>query len=719
MNLKFIIPSVLIAGAAGVLAFETMKNNDRPSDRDQFIVRIVQQVLESLHYDPKELNDDYSKEVFEKYLNDLDGEKKVFLQSDIDYLKQYETRIDDEILGKEPLDFMRQTDSIFDLRLDETEKLYPVILDHPFQFTLNDSFQLDRNKVDYPADTAERKAVWHAMLKYRTLDKLTELQEEQEKAVDTASIKKQSLEALEQTAREKVKKIYNLYFDRLRSHLTDEDRFSLFMNAIAETMDPHTEYFAPLDKRYFDEQMSGTFFGIGALLRQDDNFVKIESIVTGGPAWKQGELKPGDVILKVGQGDEEPLDLTGFTTEDAVKIIRGGKGTVVKLTVKHVDGTTQTVAITRGEVKIEDTFARSYLINHDNHKIGYIVLPEFYFNKTGMTGPGSSAYDMAQEIKKLKAVGVEGIILDLRYNGGGSLGDAIDIAGLFIPDGPVVQVRSRDGEVNVLKDHHADVAYDGPLAIMVNEYSASASEILAAAMQDYHRAVIIGSPATFGKGTVQRMFDLDDLLKKDLQQKLGKLGSLKLTIQKFYRINGGSTQLRGVASDIVLKDPYYDVAERTDKDALAWDQIKKADYALWKDPVNVSYLKHANDVRMDSNKAFKMINANMEVLKRINENKVVPLNLEQYKAMQERNNKELKRIDEVKDLFTPLNIQNLRVDVANIHSDSIRSGRNRDLLQAYRTDPYLQEATEVMKDMITLPSLQNGKLTRSGEPKDK
>lgn len=714
MKLKFIIPAVLIAVAAGVLAFESLsKNRTSLTDKDEVIADLVGQVLEKLHYDPKEINDDFSREVFHKYIKSLDGEKKFFLQKDIAYLKKYETSIDEEIRARQPLDFYQEADSILSIRMQAAQQLYPAILSKPFDFHKQDSIQLDRDKVDFPEDKAARKEVWFAMLKYRTLGKLLELKDERSRAVDTASIKKESNAQLEADAREEIKKSYDLYFDRLHSHFTEDERFSSFMNIIAGCMDPHSNYFSPQDRRYFDEQMSGTFFGIGALLSQDEYHVKIESIVTGGPAWKEGNLQAGDIILKVGQGNKPPVDMTGFTVQDAVKIIRGNKGTVVKLTVKHLDATIETIAIKRGEVKIEATFARSYLINDKGHKIGFIVLPEFYFNKNGTTGPGSSAFDVREEIKKLKAIGAEGVILDLRFNGGGSLGDAIDMAGLFIPSGPIVQVRAGNGHTRVLKDHDTSVVYSGPLAIMVNEYSASASEILSAAMQDYERAVIVGSKNTFGKGTVQRMIDLSALLSQKQKEALGPLGALKLTIQKFYRISGGSTQLKGVSSDIVLPDPYYDVAERTDKDALSWDRIEKADYQIWKDPVAVNYLQKRSEKRVDSSRVFSLIEKNIALMKHIDKEKKMPLNIEQYQALQDSNAHQLKAIDEIDQMEHPLRITNLEVDMSDIHHDSIRSKRNRELLQAYSTDPYLNETVNVMNDMIGKSTLQEHKLTKS------
>lgn len=720
MKLKVVIPTVLIAGAACVLAFETLKKNSAPSDKNELIVNMVGQVLERWHYDPKKIDDSFSREVFNKYLSDLDGEKKFFLQSDITYLDQYKNTIGEEIKGQQPLNFLGDADSIFDMRMKQAEKIYPQILSKPFNFDENDSIQIDRDKVGYPADSAARWKVWYHLLKYRTLTKLVDLQNQQKQAVDTAAIKKESPAQLQADARNDIRKMYQLYFDRIGSNFTEKDRFSDFMNDITLSMDPHSNYFSPTDKRYFDEQMSGTFYGIGAQLTQtsDGQYVKIAGIVTGGPAWKQGELKTGDIILKVGQGDQPPIDMTGFTTEDAVKIIRGKKGAVVKLTVKHLDGTIQTIAIARGEVKIEDTFARSYLIDNSGHKIGMIVLPEFYFNKNGTTGPGSSAFDVATQIKKLKAAGVQGIILDLRFNGGGSLGDAIDMGGLFVPAGPIVQVRSRDGDVNVLKSSYPEPLWSGPLAIMVNEYSASASEILTAAMQDYKRAVVIGSKQTFGKGTVQRMVDLSDFLNKSQQDLYGPLGALKLTIQKFYRISGGSTQLKGVASDIVLPDPYYDVAEKTNPDALKWDQIQKADYTTWKDPVDVPYLRQREEERLAKSDAFKLIDANIQLLKRIDSEKKIPLNIKDFVAWQNANNAELKKVDEVKKFITPLNLENLKADVVNIDKDSIQAGRNRDLLSAYRQDPYLIQAVHVMDDMIARPVLQNPGLTKAKSASD-
>lgn len=717
MKLKFVIPSALVIIAAGILAFGAYSKGRISSDstsKKEVIADIVGQVLERFHYAPKKIDDSFSQGVFHKYLTLLDGEKKFFFQSDIKYLKKYEYKLDDEIKGSQPLLFYKEADSILNIRMNSVEKLYPKILSEPFNFTKDDSIQLNRSKLEFPENKTERRQVWEKMLKFRTMNKLLDLKQSRSIAVDTASIKSKSDKELEADARKAIQKSYDLYFDRIYSHYNDQERFGDFMNVVAGMMDPHTNYFSPEDRRYFDEQMSGTFFGIGALLTQSDYYVKIQSIVTGGPAWKQGDLKAGDLILKVGQGNEKPVDMTGYTTQDAVKIIRGKKGAVVKLTVKHLDGTIETIAITRGEVKIEATFAHSYVINQGKHKIGFLVLPEFYFNPKGRTGPGSSAYDVKQELIKLKAQDVDGIIFDLRFNGGGSLGDAIDMAGLFIPKGPVVQVRRSDGEKRVLKDHDQDVVYSGPLAILVNEYSASASEILSAAMQDYKRAIIIGSETTFGKGTVQRMIDLSKILSPEQREAFGSLGALKLTIQKFYRISGGSTQLRGVTSDIILPDPYYQTHEKASENALPWDRIKPAEYETWRNPVEVTYLQQKSEQRIDQSKVFARIKKNVAIMKRIDKEKKVPLNIETYKAMQDSNSHALQQVNELDRIEAPLNIINLKSDLAGIHKDSVLSKRNRDMLKAYTTDPYLHEAVNVINDMIVRkPTMEGHKLTKS------
>ncbi|ACU59449.1 carboxy terminal-processing peptidase [Chitinophaga pinensis] len=703
-RMKVIIPVALLSISMGVLAFSKLHKQDPPG-RYEVIMGLVGQILTQGHYQPKEINDAYSKEVFDKYLKSLDPEKKFFLKSDVQGLQTVATHIDDELQGA-PLDCFNAVNTLIKQRVTEAAAIYPELLSQPFDFSKEEKVTLDPDKIDYPADAEARKDAWRKVLKYRVLEKYVELQESRDKQKDQkdkAAAEKPKTDAeLEAEARTKVKSVYDRYFDRLKNKQDDNERFSLFINAITTTMDPHTDFFPPAEKRAFEEQMAGKFFGIGAQLKEEDGKIKITSIVTGSASWKDGRLKANDAILKVAQGDKEPVDVTGYAVEDAVKLIRGSKGSVVKLTVKSVDGTQKVIDIVRDEVVLDDTFAKSAIIN-GQHKLGYIYLPEFYADFNDRNG-ARCAEDVAKEITKLKAENVEGIILDLRFNGGGSLQDVVQMAGLFIPEGPIVQVKSRSGDPMILRDRDKSVQYGGPLAIMVNEYSASASEIMAAAMQDYKRAVIIGSN-TFGKGTVQRMLNLDDFYSN---KEIGALGAIKLTQQKFYRANGGSTQLKGVTSDILLPDPYYEVAERKDDDALAWDEIPKAPYTTWIDPVPVDALKRSSEKRMASSEAFKMMNENITTLKKMESQETYSLNMLTYKAEQKTNTNALKRYDAVNDKVKELNIVSLRVDLDRLASDSSKLARNKDWLKFRQKDIYLDEAVNVMNDLIALsyPKLQ-------------
>ncbi|HWV67848.1 carboxy terminal-processing peptidase [Chitinophaga sp.] len=702
MRLKVIIPVVLLSISAGVLAFNKLGHNDDPPGRYEVIMNLVGQMLKEGHYQPKAIDDKFSTEVFNKYLRSLDTEKKFFLKTDVDKLMPLSVHIDDELKGA-PIDCFRSINALIKQRVAEAAAIYPEILSKPFDFTVDEKVTLDPDKLDYPADENARKESWRKVLKYRTLEKLTDLQEMREKDKGKDSVKAKTDVQLEAEARVKVKQLYDRYFERLKNRQNDNDRFNLYVNAITTTMDPHTDYFPPDEKRAFEEQMAGKFFGIGAQLKEEGDKIRVVSIVTGSPSWKQGQLKANDVIQKVAQGNAEPVDITGYPVEDAVKLIRGKKGTPVKLTVKSVDGTTKDITIVRDEIVTEETFAKSAIIN-GQHKIGYIYLPEFYADFNDRNG-ARSAEDVAKEVAKLKAENVEGIILDLRFNGGGSLQDVVQMAGLFIPEGPVVQVRSRGGDAVVLRDRDKNVQYEGPLAIMVNEYSASASEIMAAAMQDYKRAVIIGSTQTFGKGTVQRLFNLDDFYPvKDG----GSLGALKLTQQKFYRANGGSTQLKGVASDIVLPDPYYEIAERKDSDALAWDEIPRASFAAWYNPVNTESLKKSSEKRMATSPAFRLLNENLNTLKKLEKQETYSLNLQTYKTEQKTNTAALKKYDAVNDKVKELNIVNIKSDMEKFGGDSSKIARNKDWIKIRTKDIYLDEAVNVMNDLIvqSLPKMQ-------------
>src|SRR5580658_9266691 len=629
------LPVVLLILGGGVfVAFRTLGVGGNPPSRDETILHNVGEYLEELHYSPKPINDSFSLEVFGKYLGEVDADKNIFFQSDIDGLKgKYGKEIDDEILGK-PIVFVPAVNVVYKKRLVETEQIYKSILAKPFDFNQNEDYNQNFDKLPWPATEADRKEAWRKQLKYLTLERYADMLDNQESNKNMPGYVVRTDAQIEKDAREKTLKVMDRLYERLKVKMTDDDRFNMFVETIVQTMDPHTDYFPPVEKRYFDEQMSGRFFGIGASLKEEDGNIKITTLVTGSPAWKSGKVGIGDVILKVAQGSAEPVDLTGYSVEDAIKLIRGTKGTEVRLTLKKTDGTTHIVSLIREEiVQDELTFARSAIVNSAKGKIGYIYLPEFYADFDNPKG-NRCALDVAKEIMKLKAEKVDGIVLDLRNNGGGSLSDVVQMAGLFVEQGPIVQVRSRDEKPQVYPDHDKSVLWDGPFAVMVNELSASASEIFAAAIQDYHRGVIIGSTSTYGKGTVQRPIGLDKSM--GFMDANSDLGTLKLTLQKFYRISGGSTQLKGVAYDIVLPDIYPDIyeyskiREKDNPDALPWDEIQKADYTPWKYAYDLNILKGLSADRMKSNTSFSQIRHDEEWLSSI-QDKVYPLSLVKYR----------------------------------------------------------------------------------------
>src|SRR5882757_4485162 len=693
------LPIVLLVLGAGIfVAFRTLGIGENPPTKYEKILKNVGEMLEQIHYSPKQLDDNFSKEVFTKYLGDVDVEKNVLLRGDVETLRgKYETRIDDEILGKTAISFVPAVSEIYKKRLTETESLYKDILSRPFDFNVDDSVDQNYDKADFPKTEAERKESWRKRLKYLTLERYSDLMDQQEASKNKPGFVARTNEDLEKEARGKAMKIMDRFYERLKVKVNDDDRFNMFVQTIVQSMDPHTDYFPPVEKRYFDEQMSGHFFGIGASLREEDGNIKITTLVTGSPAWKSGQVTVGDVITKVAQGVQEPVDLTGFQVEDAVKLIRGTKGTEVKLTLKKADGSTKIISLIRDEiVQDEATFARSAIVSSTKGKIGYIYLPEFYADFDNPKGNRCSV-DVAREVMKLKEQKVDGIILDLRHNGGGSLYDVVQMAGLFVERGPIVQVRDRDGRPQILPDNDKNVLYDGPFAVMVNELSASASEIFAAAIQDYKRGVIIGSTSTYGKGTVQRPLGLDKTL--GFMDANSELGTLKLTLQKFYRISGGSTQLRGVYSDIVLPDIYesFKIREKDNPDALPWDEIQKADYTPWKYAYDMNVIKGMSSERLKNNSAFNLIGQDAEWLSKEND-KVFPLNLQKYRDEQKQIKSTIRQIETLSKLAgaNELNVSALPQDAHKYDGDKEKGDRFQVWLKDKRSDIYLGEAVNVL-----------------------
>jgi len=703
------LPVLLTVLVAGVfIAFRSLGtgntgNIDNPPTRYEKILNTVGEMLTEIHYSPKDINDKFSKEVFKKFLgSSVDQDKAIFLQSDINELRKYETKIDDEILGG-PVAFVPAASDLFKKRLPEVEKLYKEILAQPFDFTKDETFVADPEKRDFPANEADRKKFWELRLKYLVLDRYVDMQDAQEKNKGKQGAVTKSNEELEKDARDRVLKAMDRTFDNYRIKLTENELFSMYVNTITQTMDPHTDYFPPLEKRSFDEEMSGKFYGIGASLLYDDGNIKVNTILTGSPAYKSGEITVGDIVLKVGQGEEEPVDLAGYYVPDAVKIIRGKKGTEVRLTLRKADGAIKVVKIIRDEIVQDETFARSSVVTNGKAKIGFIFLPEFYADFDDPKGR-RCADDVAKEITRLKEQKVDGIILDLRNNGGGSLYDVVKMVGLFVDEGPVVQVRDRDGKPSVLRDRDKTVLYDGPLAVMVNEFSASASEIFAAAIQDYKRGLIIGSTSTYGKGTVQRNIGLDK--SQGFMSTNSDLGTIKLTLQKFYRINGGSTQLKGVASDIVLPDfyEYSKLREKDDPDALPWDEIQKADYSPWKYSFDPNNIRASSQARVSLNPAFNLIKTNTEWLAKEND-KVYSLNIDKYRDEKKKLSDTYKQLEKLNKLPKELTVSALQEDVNKYANDKDKDDRFKAWLKNLRNDLYLDETVNVMNDMVNQHNL--------------
>lgn len=599
---------------------------------------MIAQSLQSGHYSPKDYNDTFSEAVFKKYLDNLDGNKRFFLKEDYEQLKKYKTRIDDEIAASS-YEFFDRALSIYQKRLKEASAYYQSILSEPLNFKLKESVELNADKRPYPEDKEAMKEVWRRFLKYQMLTKIHVALKRQEKAKkeNDTTVEQQSFQELEKEARKEVKNSQEKWFDRMLK-LNEKDWFSEYLNVIANTFDPHTGYFPPKDKENFDISLSGRLEGIGATLQMKNGYIEVQRIVPGSASWRQGDLQAGDVILKVAQKDEKPVDVVDMRLDNAVQLIRGEKGTDVILTVKKIDGSIEEITITRDVVVLEETYAKSAVLKSDtrDQKIGYIKIPKFYadFNNEGGR---SCAEDVKKEISELKNDGIDGLIIDVRDNGGGSLRDVVDMAGLFIKNGPVVQIKPRKGAPHILRDENDNVHFSDPLIIMVNTFSASASEILAAAMQDYERGLVMGSGSTYGKGTVQRFYNLDKMLKKGFND-IKPLGSLKLTTQKFYRVNGGATQIKGVSPDILIPDKYtyLEIGEGKKENALPWDEIGNADYQKAGMVDETTYLKNQAMERIQTHDGFQTIKDYAQTLKEENQKTAYSLNVGEFRAQKER-----------------------------------------------------------------------------------
>jgi carboxyl-terminal processing protease len=674
-------------------------------EKDKLLLELLTFVIEKGHYSPAEIDDNFSKSLFKEYIKSLDPTKRFFLQSDIEEFSKYETDLDDQIKNKD-LTFFDLTYSRLKQRIEESKTYYKSILSQPFEFNVEEEINSEYEKVPYDSSISDLKEKWRKQLKLSVLSSLTDrlkLEEDIKNGVikakkDSLSVNKpdKSIEQIEKETRESTLKSMNEYFN-LIDEMEREDWFSIFVNTIAERFDPHTSYFAAEDKERFDVSMSGKFFGIGARLQKKNDFTEITELISGGPAWRGKELEVGDIFLKVAQGDKDPVDVVGMKIDDVVKKIKGPKGTEVRLTVKKTDGTIKVITLIRDEIEIEETYLKSSIVEKNGLKYGVIYLPKFYIDFENADSRDAGK-DMAVEVERLKKEGVNGIVLDVRDDGGGSLKTVVDIAGLFIEQGPIVQIKSAAGKKEVLYDRDKKVQWDGPLVIMINNFSASASEILAAAIQDYKRGVIIGSKQSYGKGTVQNIIDLNQFIRNS---SLGDLGALKTTTQKFYRINGGSTQLEGVSSDVVMPDKYsyIKMGERDIDNAMPWDKIDAANYSVWNKPNNISSAIENSKKRIESNNQFKLIEENAKWINQRSEDYVYNLQIDKFKAEQKLLEETSKKYKSVLDYKNQLTFNSLPYENEMMKTDTALKEKRQRWHESLAKDIYVDEALNVLNDL--------------------
>lgn len=689
-NYKVLI--LVVALAAALWSFIPFKKSADPDpEKEAFLMGVLNFVLTNAHYQPADINDTFSEKVYTNYLKVIDGNKRYLLQSDIDGLNKYKTLLDDEFKGQK-ITFFNESYPLFQTRIQEAKSYYKEILAKPIDFSVKESIDTDYEKQPWAKNKEELKERWRKQLKLNVLSSI----EDKIKLQENDSLGKEpkkDFAALEKEARETTLKSLNEFFEFFEE-ISREEWLSVYINTLLEQFDPHTNYLAPDDKQKFDESMAGSMEGIGAQLRKKDQNTEITEVIPGGPAMKQGELENGDIILKVAQGDEQPVDIAGMRLEKVVKMIKGKKGTTVKLTVKKADGNVKVIAIVRDKFEIEETFAKSSVIDTPEGKFGIIHLPKFYISFENRDGRDAFK-DVAKEVEYLKTQNIEGIIVDLRNNGGGSLQTVVDMVGLFIPQGPVVQVKSKSGESNVLYDRDNKTQWNGPLVVLINNYSASASEIFAAAIQDYNRGLVLGSKHSYGKGTVQNLLDLNRFGNK----KIGDLGAMKFTSQKFYRVNGGSTQLKGVESDLVLPDRflYVDTGERDNDNAMEWDKIAKAKYNVF--DYNFAPVKDKSKNRVAANAQFKLIDESAKWVKSQQDDNTFPLEYNEYLAKSKQLEEQSKRFNVLKDYKNSLSFKSLPHEEALIKNDTVLQNKRKRWFKSLNNDVYVEEAVNVLKDI--------------------
>ncbi len=701
---NFTLGVIILLIATASCSF-TNKVDPGDKEKEELLLYIIANVLQRYHFAPADLTDQFSEDVFNGYINDLDPAKRYFLEKDYQEFEKYKYLIDDQI-NESKIDLFKLSYNRLLERQIESKKIFEEVIEKPFDFNQNETISTDYDSIPYAKNRNELKDHWRKLLKLAVISSYHEKIEEQEKLPES---ERKSLVELEVEARMELKKSMIENFE-LSKDIKRLDYFSLYVNAITEHFDPHTNYYPPQNKESFDQSMSGKLEGIGARLQKNMDNIKVMELISGGPAWRSKKLEVGDIIQKVAQeNDSVATSIAGMNISDAVQLIKGPKGTKVRLTLKKVDGSIEVITLERDIVLIEETFAKSLIIKDKNLNYGLINLPTFYFDPEDPKSRAAGS-DIALEINKLKEQGAEGLILDLRGNGGGSLREVIKMAGLFIPQGPVVQVALKNNRTQVLEDEDGgSTLWDGPLVIMVDELSASASEILAAALQDYERAIVIGSKQTFGKGTVQNFEDLNKFVRNSEH---GDLGAVKVTIQKFYRVNGSSTQLEGVKSDIVAPDrySYIDIGERDEDYPMPYDEIAPTSYDKFTGYANRKEVIAKSNNRIAKNSYFQLIDENAQWLSKQRKDYAIPLQYKAYAARLKQFELETDRFDELDKYSNTLAFETIPSEKVLMQKDESLKERREDWIKSLSKDMYVEEAVMVLKD-LRMNTTTNNKLS--------
>ena len=664
--------------------------------KDKLLIEIVSYVLNKGHYSPSQINDQFSKEVYENFLNGVDSRHLFFIQSDIDFFDSFKFEIDDQIKTSK-IEFFNLSHQRYLQRLNQVKSFYPSLLNQTFDFSIDEKINLDFENTSYSKSLSELKKQWRKFLKFNALGIYSNLKDDEiRKKEKNPEYDLKADKDIELETRNVLKEDMRFFFEA-RYDLNRNDYFSIYVNSIALQFDPHTSYYAPSAKDRFDQNISGKFEGIGARLTKRNQEVEIVDIISGGPVWRENSLRPGDKILKVSQLNETPVDVVGMRLDDVIKLIKGPKGTQVILTVRKVDGSILDVILTRDVIELEEAFAKSTIIEKDNIKYGLINLPRFYVDFKDY-GNRNAATDVKNEIQKLKKQDVQGIIIDLRNNGGGSLQTVVDMAGYFIENGPIVQVKSTGGKKQILFDTDNQIEWKGALVLIVNEFSASASEILAAAFQDYRRGIVLGSKQTYGKGTVQNMIDLNKIISGNTY---GDLGAMKLTTDKFYRINGGSTQLEGVKSDVVFPNrySYIEVGEKDQENPLEWDKISPANYKTFTNEERILNIIEKSNKRLQSNPYVKLIDEQAKLIKQRQENSEFTLNYESFVKQKDIETSESEKFKKLNEFNNTLSFYPTKIDFDKISNDSVLIKKRERWEETLTKDIYIDEAVNILNDL--------------------